>query len=139
MTFTAAEQDKIDPLVRAFREYCMGRVNIIIACFHFHTQPGNGKHENVHHHSKGQNKRLDYGMLDNSLLRDHLVAGVHNTTLHNKLLQTTDLTLAKWVDICELSEFNSKQLETEHDHSTMQEVDYIELRTVGVHPLTTHT
>ena len=50
------------------------------------------------------------------------MARVCKTTLCNKLLQTANLT--KCAD-CELSEFNAKQLETEHNHSTMQEVDYI--------------
>ena len=83
-----------------------------------HTQPSNGNHESIHHCPKGQNiKGCDYGTLEDSLLKDCLVAGACNMALRNKLVQTVDLTLTKYMDICELSEFNSKQLETEHDRS----------------------
>lgn len=73
-------------------------------------------------------------MLKDSLRRDHLVAGVHNTTVWNKLLQTSDLLLTKCVIICELSEFNIKQLEAKVDHSTTQEVYYIRTTDNGCTP-----
>ena len=76
-----------------------------------------------------------YSMLEDSLLSDRLVAGVRKMTLHNKLLQTADLTLMKCVDICEFSEFNSKQLKTKHDRSTTQEVDYIRAADSGRTPV----
>ena len=126
MTFTAAEQDKIDPLVHAFRDYSMGRANIIITRFHFNTHDQATESMKAFITAlKDKIKDCDYGTLEDSLFPDRLVAGVHNTALRNKLLQSADLTLTKCVDICELSEFNSKQLETAHDRSTTQEVDYI--------------
>ena len=57
----------------------------------------------------------DYSSLQDSLLRDRIIAGVCSTTLCNKLLQTANLTLQKCVDICELSEFDATQLDGQLD------------------------
>ena len=101
-------------------------MNIIITSFYFNTHNQTPEIMKAYITAlKDKIKVCDYGTLEDSLLRDRLVTGVCNTALHNKLLQTADLTLTKCGDICELNEFNSKQLETEHDHSTTQEVDYI--------------
>ena len=67
-----------------------------------------------------------------SMLQDRLVAGVCNTTMHNKLLQTADLMLAKCIDMCELSELKVDQLKAGHNHPAPQEIDYI-VKTISGH------
>ena len=116
MTFTAALQDKINPHVHAFQDYWMGRANIIITQFHFNMH--NQAMETMKAYItalKDMVKYCDYSTLEDSLLRDCLVAGVCNTTLHNQLNYGLNTN----------SEVNAKQLETKHDCSIMQEVDYI--------------
>ena len=82
MTFTAAEQDKINPHVHVFRDYCMGRANIIITCFHFNTHNQATETMKVYITIlKDMIKDCDYASLEDSLLRDRLVAEVCNMTL----------------------------------------------------------
>ena len=59
------------------------------------------------------------------------VAGMCNTTSRNKQLQTTDLTLVKCMDMCELRVFSSDKLELGYDNSIVQEGHYVSKVTSG--------
>ena len=48
--------------------------------------------------------------LEDELLRDRIVCGIHDSKLREKLLQVDDLTLSKCIDICNITETSAKQL-----------------------------
>ena len=111
MTFAKDEHEWIEPLVKAFCEYCTGKSNIIITRYKFNTH--NQTNETMLEYItslRDKIKDCDYGLLHDCLLHDCIVAEVKGVALRNKLIQTCNLTLAKCADMCEVSEFDAAQL-----------------------------
>ena len=66
MKFIAVEQDRINPLVHAFQDYCMGRANIIMRfCFNTHNQATEPMKAYITA-LKDMVKDCDYGTLEDS-------------------------------------------------------------------------
>ena len=116
------QQDKIDPLILAFRDYWVGSENLIITPFHLNTRKMTKKMQTYIAVLKDKIKVCEYGPLEDSLLRDRLVARC-DMMLCSKLLQTADLTLASCIDMCELGELSVvDQLEPRCNDFMAQEV-----------------
>ena len=52
----------------------------------------------------------DFGALKDNLIRDRIVCGVRDNGIRRKLLQESELTLSKCVDICRANEATTAQL-----------------------------
>ena len=52
----------------------------------------------------------EYGVLEDSLLRDRLVCGVKDNNLRSRLLQTPGLSLMQCIEMCRLNEHKSELL-----------------------------
>ena len=126
MDIQPGNNDKIAPLIEVFKTYCTGRANITVTRFKFnkHNQQGESISTYITE-LKERIKDCKYGPTEDSLLCDRIVSGVKSTKLQDKLLQTAELDLTKCIDICELSEFNAKQLSEAHEVKEEVEVDYV--------------
>ena len=122
MTFTEDEADKIVPLKLKFKEFCAGKKNITVVRYKFNkTYQKVG--ETFDSFVTGLREQLvdcEYGTLENSLLKDKIVCGIHDDSLREKLLQSEDLDLDRCCKLCRLSEITSKDLA-----QNTSSVDYI--------------
>ena len=82
MNFTEEKEDRIEPLVRAFKEYCAGKVNIIIIRYRFNTHvQGTGDTATFITGLKDMISDCVYSPVKDSVLRDRIVAGVQSVEL----------------------------------------------------------
>ena len=126
MEVEPSDRDKITPLTQAFREYCMGKANITVTRYKFNNSNQKGETISAYiNELKDQVRYCAYGDMEESLLCDRIINGVRSNKLRNKLLQTAELNLAKCVNICDLSEFDAKQLKEEQDVKEEVELDYV--------------
>ena len=98
-------QDKLQPLVNAFREYCQGKTNITVTRYQFNSF--NQTNEGMDTYIRELQSRIaycDYGNVENSMLCDRLVCGVKSDRLRERLLQTPNMTLTQCMEMCRLSE-----------------------------------
>ena len=126
MDVDPSERDKIVPLTRQFKEYCMGKANITVTRYRFNNNNQRGETISAYiNELKDQVKYCEYEHMEESLLRDRIINGVKSNKLRNKLLQTAELDLAKCINICELSEFDAQQLKEDAEPREEIEVDYV--------------
>ena len=130
MVFESGDQDKITPLIKAFKDYCTGKENIIITRFKFNSHCQTSENASTYITAlKDKVTDCEYGAMEDTLLRDRIVAGVKNRKLQNKLLQTANLTLDTCIEICQLSEYKAEQLQPKGATDVTQEVDYVQSNT----------
>ena len=102
MTLQEDERDKIDILFTKFEEYCKPRQNITIECYCFNSR-AQEKLETVDQYVtelKLISKNCGYGELENQLLHDRVICGIHSDEVRQHLLRADDLTLDKCLRIC---------------------------------------
>ena len=81
MTLQDEERDKINILFTKFEEYCKPRGNVTIERYRFNSR-AQGKLETVDQYVtelKLISKNCGYGELENQLLRDRVICGIHRT------------------------------------------------------------
>ena len=112
MDFGDEDRENIDVVVAKFREHCIGETNVTYERYIFNkrSQDVNESFDTFLAELRRLIKTCEYGTLDESILKDRIVMGIHNDTTRRKLLQTRQLTLAVAVDICRASELASRQL-----------------------------
>lgn len=79
---------------------------------------------------KNMARTCSFGALQDELIRDRLVCGITSDSVRRSLLKETELTLAKAVRICQISEFtdqHSKALSTPK-HITSASVDAVQIK-----------
>ena len=116
LNIDSADRDKIAPLVEAFRNYCEGKDNITVVRYRFNSY--NQVNESMETYIRELRNRIthcEYGVLEDSLLRDRLVCGVKDNELRSRLLQTPCLTLTQCIEMCRLNEHKSEQLHQSTD------------------------
>ena len=112
------DQDKLTPLINAFKEYCVGKTNITVTRYQFNSYDQSS--ETMDTYIRELQNRItycDYGVIEDSMLCDRLVCGVRSNTLRDRLLQTHNLNLTQCLDMCRLSEHNAAQLAQNPDGS----------------------
>jgi len=109
------EEDKADPekLIEAFERHCIGEINEVYERYVFNRrqqEPGETFDTFV-----GDLRRLarscQYGVVEESAIRDRVVLGIRDDATRKKLLQFRKLDLMKAIDICRSAEATTKQLE----------------------------
>lgn len=107
-----ADKDDPDKLIDAFEKHCIGEVNEVYERYVFHRrqqEPGESFDTFV-----GDLRRLvkscDYGVIEESMIRDRIVLGIRDDATRKKLLQTRKLDLMKAIDICRSAEATTRQL-----------------------------
>ncbi|CAC5413785.1 unnamed protein product [Mytilus coruscus] len=82
--------------------------------YKFHTC-SQSEGENIDHYAtelKNRAKTCEFGQLCDSFVRDRIVCGILSDNVRERLLRIPDLTLAKSIDICRISEVSKQQLKS---------------------------
>ena len=125
-TLEIPEKDKIQPIIDAFKECCMGKANIIVMRYQFSTFQQTMKTiETYIWKLKQRIVNCNYGEMEKDLLCDRLVCGVKSDILCDKLLQTPNLSLQQCLQLCRLSEHSSSSLKSNMDYIQEKHVDVI--------------
>ena len=100
-SLSTAEQ-KLDILFKKFEDYCNPRRNITFERHKFFTcvqEPTESIDQYVTE-LRTKASTCEFGELCESLIRDRIVCGIVCDTMREKLLQETDLSLQKAIDMC---------------------------------------
>jgi transposase InsO family protein len=113
-TFELSDDDraKIDPIVAAFKVYCVGTVNVTYERYVFNrrVQENGERFDNFLGELRRMARTCEFGAVADSMLRDRIVVGIRDDGTRHKLLQVRDLDLKKAIDICRASETAQRQL-----------------------------
>ncbi len=97
-------------LKRKFREVCNPETNVTMERHSFNTRnqkPGETIEAYVST-LRNKAKTCIFGALTDELIRDRLVCGIDNDSVRRGLLRESDLTLAKAIKICQISELTEQ-------------------------------
>ena len=107
----SSDKGKITPLINAFQAYCEGKADITVTHYQFNSY--NQTTECMDVYIRELQYRItfcEFGARVDSLLCDCLVCGIKDKALWNMLLQTPNLELAHYMEMCRLSEHQSALL-----------------------------
>ena len=123
MTLQEDERDKIDILFTKFEEYCKPRQNITMECYRFNSRSLETVDQYVTE-LKLISKNWGYGELENQLLRDRVICGIHSDKVKQHLLRVDDLILAKCLRISRSYEQTKKsvQILADNPHVVVDDV-----------------
>lgn len=132
VTTPAESREDPDCLIRKFREICNPEPNVIMERHNFNTRqqkPGETIEAYVST-LRNQAKTCNFGQLKDELIRDRLVCGISSDNVRRSLLKETDLTLAKAVRICQISELTEQhsKLLSAPKHMTTANVDAMQVK-----------
>lgn len=110
----ASEEQKtdIDVVLQKLQSYCIGETNEIYERYKFNKRDQE-LNESVDAYVTALRtlaKTCNFGILEDSLIRDRIVIGVKDNPARKKLLQVSKLTLKDCIDICRSYETTSHQL-----------------------------
>ena len=90
-----AEQNKIEPLIEKFEQYCTPKKNVTFERHVFNTRSqGSGEHiDSYITEMRKLPKACEFGILHNSLIKDRIVCGISSAEVKARLLREDDLTL----------------------------------------------
>jgi len=109
-SFTDGERDNFAAVIRKFNQRCTPRVNETYERYVFRTRLQH-EGETIERYVtdlKHKDKTCNYGILEESLIRDQIVLGTLNLKVKEKLLSNDDLDLEK----------NSIHLPSQRSHET---------------------
>ena len=111
-TFTNLEKDQTEPIFTKFETYCKPKKNTIMARFRFNSRIQK-QSENID--SFVTDLRIlaadcEYGDLKESLIRDRIIVGTNDARCQEKLLQETDITLEKALEIARSFEASKQHM-----------------------------
>ncbi|KAK3775954.1 hypothetical protein RRG08_043639 [Elysia crispata] len=127
--FPEEEQEKVEPLLKKFEEYCMPKTNVTLERYKFNSRYQKGEEliDEYLTELKKLSQNYNFGLLENELLKDRIVVGVNSTTLKERILREYDLTLEKALDICRAHEQSSTGLKMINPQQTV-EVDALHFK-----------
>lgn len=102
----------IDIVLQKLQRYCIGETNKIYERYRFNKrdQEPNESLDAYVTALRTLAKTCNFGVLENSLIRDRIVIGVRDNQARKKLLQVSKRTLKECIDICRSYETSSQQL-----------------------------
>uniref|UniRef100_A0A8C6LCJ1 ribonuclease H n=1 Tax=Nothobranchius furzeri TaxID=105023 RepID=A0A8C6LCJ1_NOTFU len=100
------DQHKFDVVLQRFDDHCSPKKNETFERYVFRArlQQQDESFDVFLTDLKLKARTCNFGILQDSLIRDQVVFGIHDTKVREKLLRETDLTLIKAVDICHACE-----------------------------------
>ena len=127
--FPEEEQEKVEPLLKKFEEYCMPKTNVTLERYKFNSRYQKGEEliDEYLTELKKLSQNCNFGHLENELLKDRIVVGVNSSTLKERMLREYDLTLEKALDICRAHEQSSTGLKMINPQQTV-EVDALRFK-----------
>ena len=108
-----AEQNKIEPLIKKFEQYCTPKKNVTFERHVFNTRiQGSDEHiDSYVTELRKLAKSCEFGILHDSLIKDRIVCGISSAEVNARLLNEDDLTLEKTINICRAAVLSKTQLE----------------------------
>ena len=112
-TFEKAGDELIfDKVMQKFELYCTPTKNITLKRFHFNhcVQEKEESSDQLITRLKHLSQTCEFGVLENSLIKDRIVYGIRNDSTRERLLREEDLTLEKADKICRTAEMAKMQI-----------------------------
>ena len=113
MTFADGENNRLEPLVKKFKDYCNPRKNVTFERYVFNCR--NQKEEGIDQYVtelKTLAGSCEYGVLRDGLIRDRVVCGINDNSVRGRLLRDHELTLEKAVTTCRAQEAADIQMKS---------------------------
>lgn len=130
-TFTfgaGTSKENITNLVTKFEEYCNPKKNVTYERYKFNSVFQNGRNfETFLTELRQKSKTCEFGVINDSLIRDRVVIGIDSNSTRERLLRELDLPLEKASQICRANEqckIQSKNLKSEAN----SDVNYVKSR-----------
>lgn len=111
-SLTADEMNKVESLFDRFERYCKPKQNITLERYRFNSRtqkPGESLDEFVTDLRKLA-KLCQFQTLEEEMVKDRIVVGIHNQSLKERLLREPDLNLEQAMFICRADEESRKGL-----------------------------
>ena len=108
------QKQDVDVVIAKFEKYCIGETNETYERYNFNKreQESNESVDAYLTVLRGLAKTCNFGNLQDNLIRDRIVMGVRDNSIRKKLLQESNLTLIRCVDICRAVEKTTRQMES---------------------------
>src|SRR3989442_2249563 len=113
MVFTQEDyRQDIDHVIKAFDDYCIGETNVTYERFLLNRRVQDVAESFDAYMTELRRlvKSCDYGILEESIIKDKIVIGIRDDGTRRKLLQVRKLDLAAAVDICRANETATRHL-----------------------------
>ena len=105
------ERQNIERIFVLWNTYCIGETNVIYERYKFNncTQGPTESIETYAASLRALAATCAFGPLNDELIRDRIVCGIHNNAVRRKLLQEPKLSLSKCIDLCRATETTTVQ------------------------------
>jgi len=109
---TESQRESLNVVREKFKEYCTPRKNVVFERHQFFkiAQTEGEMIDSFITKLRLQAKSCDFGMQEESLIRDRIVLGCQDASVQERLLREPDLTLQKAMDMCRSSEATKERL-----------------------------
>ena len=109
---TAAEQIDVTAIRTAFENYFTPNLNVTYERYIFNRikQESGEQFEDFLTKIKTQSSKCEFGILNDSLIKDKVVIGINSDAIREKLLTENNLDLNTAAKICRSSEISSQQI-----------------------------
>ncbi|GFO40350.1 transposon ty3-i Gag-Pol polyprotein [Plakobranchus ocellatus] len=105
-TLSEEERDKVQPLLKKFKEYCTPRNNTTLERYKFNSrvQKPDETVDQFVVDLRQMAKTCQFGVLEEDMVRDRIVVGIYSKTMKERLLRESDLTFKIALDLCRAAE-----------------------------------
>lgn len=122
---TEDEKKDITKILELWNEHCSGKTNIIYERYKFNNRAQNSD-ESIDAYAtvlRDSASSCNFGVLKEEMIRDRLVCGIIDNSIRRKLLQISDLTYDKCIDVCRATEATKSQLSAMAANDTLPASD----------------
>lgn len=136
-TFEYAEgksAEKFDDVIKNFTEYCVPRRNVVFERHKFFTcSQKEGQNIDAYvTELKTLARTCEFESQEESLIRDRVVLGIHDSALQERLLREPLLTVKKAAEFIRASEISKQQLKTINDSTGgKNEIDAVKVKSTS--------
>ena len=107
-----SERQNIERIFASWNAYCIGETNVIYERYKFNNrnQEPSESIETYAASLRALAATCAFGALNDELIRDRIVCGIHNNAARRKLLQEPTLSLSRCIDLCRATETTAAQV-----------------------------
>ena len=135
--FEQGEDEKdIDVVIAKFQEFCVGATHEAFESYRFHVRT-QSQAETIDTYVAELRKLArgcNFGDQEDRMIRDRILVGCKSDHVREKLLEDSELTLRKALDICRSLEASQTKLQLMSNSSNTKEVDRVEKRSHNRQP-----
>ncbi|XP_028300531.1 zinc finger protein 79-like [Gouania willdenowi] len=114
----------VEDVLQAFKHYCRPQKNVVVERNQFwsHEMTAETSLDGFITELQQKSKVCEFGMSENEMLRDKLVLSITDPLLKSRLLQESDLTLHRAIEICRATKQGNNLLQFMKTEHGMEEV-----------------